>query len=691
MFFRTFSNYFNAQERRLVFQSVVVGVVVWIVVFTLKTAVHELGHEVLHLYQTQPIYFLIPLVLGGLLVGALIVAAITRLSSQTVHYRDADGHIHELLDVEGDGLERAISLYFASEPTFEQSILGQEGVDVRWKLPTLTLALRKFLATLATLVSGGSGGLEASVTLIGESLAAGIFKPHFGTQTRFGRLFNWFRPTDPDDLQTAQLSGIAAAVATLLGAPFTAAFFATEVMYRRRPIINKLVYSLIAALVAFFLNSLAPSFFENVGWINVESTSLFHYDRLVPPPPLTNWDYYLLILVMSIVTALVAVQFGRLRKWVDGWFHHYQKNIWLRHLLGALLTGLIALVVLGLVSLAADIGLFGITEKDAEHALELVLGTGESVIDAALNGELLFALALTALFAKIFATLATIGSGGSAGLLVPSLFFGTMIATACVYLPPLVGLDWVYEPIQLIVPAMAASLVAIVNVPLAAILFVVEIFGGSYIVPALVALVITNLIAYNSSIYRTQREQYEQRQILPGYSVRRIPVPEKWQSETLLTLDLRRRLDVNIIGWLEQEGRDGLPHVHLSTDATEPLDAGDILVVLGQDGAIDNLVAVVQGRLDLPDPEPDINQDTPSLPPASAADEGTNSPDPVALIDPPAFEQEPESGNLANLGETEPAGDDDVGEDNNEATVEQEPDQENGIEPEDRSGEDNSV
>ncbi|MEM7798874.1 MAG: chloride channel protein [Chloroflexota bacterium] len=586
--FRLFSSYFDAQERRLVFQSIIVGVVVWLVVFTLKTAVHDLSHFVLRFIEEQPYYFILLLVPGSLAAGALIVALIARTAGTIVHYRDDSGHIHELIDVEGDGLERAISLYFASEPTFEQTLLGTEGVDVRWKMPTLTLAARKFVATLATIGSGGSGGLEASVTLIGESLAAGIFKPRQPLGGRFSNFFSGWRPSDPDDLQTAQLSGIAAAVSTLIGAPITAAFFATEVMYRKRPIIEKLVYSLVAALVAFFLNTIAPPLINQTGLIEVSSSSLFKINE-VPTPPLTDVPYYILILILSVLTALVAVQFGRLRKWVDDWFHHYQKNVWIRHLSGAMITAGIALAAVALVFFAGEAELFGLHSGESAHALELVLGTGESVINDALNGELVLAIAILALIAKIFATLATIGSGGSAGLLIPSLFYGTMIATIVVYLPQVFGLPWAYEPIHLIAPAMAASLVAIVNVPIASILFVVEIFGRAYIAPALVALVATNILAHNNSIYRTQRERYEQRQILPGYSVRRIPVPQKWRHESLLSLDLRQRFDVNAIGWLEQEGDDGLPHVRLSADAARPLNMGDILVVIGTDGAIDKL------------------------------------------------------------------------------------------------------
>lgn len=582
-------NHFDRNERALVFRSILVGAVVWLVVFSLKTAVHELEHFTLHFLEETSLLLLAPYMIGFLLLGALIVATLSRYGSSVVHYRDEDGHIHELIDVEGDGLERAISLYYASEPTFEQSILGNEGVDVRWKLPSLSLAVRKFVATLATLGSGGSGGLEASVTLIGESLAAAIFKPRLRKDGFLARIFRPLGPTDPDDLQTAQLSGIAAAVATLLGAPFTAAFFATEVMYRRRPIIEKLVYSLIAALVAFFLNTIAPFYLNQTFLatrfdIHFQNKPIFHLDEVVVPP-ISDWEYILMLVLMCIVISLVSTQFAKLRKLVDGWFHHYQQNIFLRHFTGAIITGMIALsVFFGLRALEA-VGWFGVGAYEAEHALPLVLGTGESVIDSALNGNLILSVALIALVARIFATLSTIGSGGSAGLLIPSLFFGTMIATVFVQAPAVLGLP---EPFQfeaglLVIPAMAASLVAIVNVPLAAILFVTEAFGGAWMVPGLIAMVVSNIFAYNISIYRTQREEYAQRQILPGYSVYRLPIPPKWNGETLATLHMRRNFNVNVIGWLEREASDGLPHVRLDADAHLPLQSDDILVVLGKD------------------------------------------------------------------------------------------------------------
>lgn len=562
---RTMPDQFDRDERRLVFQSVVIGIVVWAIVFALKSSVHFVFHELIHWLEhaSTPFLLFVPL-----LVGALLVATIVRYRSTTLHYRDADGHIHELLDVEGDGLERAISLYFSSEPTFERAVMGEEGVDVRWKLPTFTLVIRKFIATLITLGSGGSGGLEASVTLIGESAAAGLFKPRPAARPTVERVgliayfWNWWKSSNTDDLQVAQLCGIAAAVSTLLGAPFAAAFFAIEVMYRRRPVVERLVHALIAALTAFFMMRLVAP----------ESTALFHVDTLIVPR--SDLGYYAVLIAVGVVISFVSVYFSQLRNSFEEGFHHRQPNVYQRHLIGALVTGGVAISVFYLLPLLAQWG--WIPHEATEHTLTLVLGAGEEAIDAALAGDLVFIVALIALFAKMIATLATVGSGGSAGLLVPSIFFGTMVAAGA---SELTGI-----PAQtLIIPAMTASLVSIVNVPLAAILLPVELFGARYMPPALIMLVVCSILAHRNSIYRTQREHTKGREILPGYSTQRLRVPRAWVGKSLVELDLRQQFDVSVIGLIEGYGHDETlePHVHLNPDPEHPLSADDTLVVIG--------------------------------------------------------------------------------------------------------------
>jgi len=569
-------DYLDRHERRLVTTSIVIGIVVWALVYTLKTAVHWLFHENMHWVEHGPLLFgSVPwLVFIPLLGGALIVAALVGYRSSTVHYRDDNEHIHELLDIEGDGLERTIALYYASEPALEQTLLGKEGVDVRWELPTLSLALRKMAATLITLGSGGSGGLEASVVLIGESTAVSLFKPRpflerleekYGYSIIGGLLskfWQWWRSSRTDTLQTAQLGGVAAAGSTLLGAPLAAAFFATEVMYRRRPIIEKLLYALIAALTAYFLSN----------FVSNGHSTLFEVEHLQIPP--LTWHYYIAIVIMAVAVSLFDAYFGRIRASFADAFHRVIPNIWLRHLTGAAITGTIALSA---VAIAGH-----------EFGLELVLGPGESIIDAALMGTLTLRIAFIALIAKLFATLATIGSGGSAGLLVPAIFFGTMIGS-------IIATIFGYPAMMLVIPAMTASLVSIVNVPLAAILLVVT-------------LVITLLMAHENSIYRTQREEDDKREILPGYSVRRIIIPQAWSGRTLSQLELRARFDINVIGMITASPGGSFSqanvqaeqaHIRPHVSVVEPLQAGDLLIVLGEDEKLvlfeERLQALVAG------------------------------------------------------------------------------------------------
>ncbi|MCW5861994.1 MAG: chloride channel protein [Anaerolineae bacterium] len=563
---------FDRDNRRLVVQSIVVGAAVWAPVFLLRLLVHETFALVVAWLSDRPVLLLaLPLLVGAGIV-ALIVA---RGRPAMIAYRDEHDHIHELIDVEGDGIERAIALYYASEPSFERALLGKEGVEVRWELPTVSLAARKFAATWATLGSGGSGGLEASVALMGESIAAAMFKPRpllrAGAKRRWlsGPLA-WWSSVETDHLQTAQLSGIAAAVATLTGAPFTSAFFAAEVMYRRRPLVEKLIYSLIATLVAYFLSSI----------VHVGHQALFAVDSLYLPA--SNWGYYGLVLLIALIVALISAVFIRLRRAADNAFHRRLPAPWPRHLIGA---GLTALVAAGVVALTFGRGLI-----DHSGALQLVLGPGDWAIERAMAGELTLGLALVALVGKMAATATTIGSGGSAGLLIPSLYLGAMVATVVAAMTP-------YQPMTLIIPAMTASLVSIVNVPIAAILLPVELFSGHYLPAALLAVVVCSLLTQKTAIYRSQRQGFDNRQIAPGVAVRRVMVPAHWDRRTLVDLDLRRRFNVTVIGVLELAGEDGRAQVRLDPAISLPLSIGDTIVVLGADDDLDRLDRHIQTRV----------------------------------------------------------------------------------------------
>lgn len=563
----------DAEERRLLIQAIVVGVVVWGFVELLKRAVHAGFHWMADTLDRAPsvVFVWIPLSLG-----ALLVSAIAGYRRVTIHYRDEHDRLHPLDIVEGDGLERAIALYFTSEPALERALLGDQGVRARWRLPTFSLAFKKMAASFVTLASGGAGGLEASVTLVGESTAAGLFKPRsmlrlVPSRLRphlrvFDPMIEWWSATQPEDLQAAQLCGIAAAIATLLGTPFAAAFFAIEVIYRRHPIVDRLIYALVSALIAFFLTHIATG-------------SHSPFPAVAARPPIEDAGYYLALFALSVTLGVMSTAFRALRGWAEERFHGRIRRAHYRHLAGALLTGACAVVSAGLLEL---LDLSPPIDARGSQAAWLVLGTGENIIDWTLHGKLTLAVALLALVGRFFATIFTIASGASAGLLFPTLCFGCLTAACWAHVFDL-------PPALLVIPSMTASLVAVANVPIAAILLVVEGFGSQWIVPAMFALVWGSIFAHENSIYASQRLSFERGQILPGMSVRRIRVPGAWAGQDLRQLGIRERHGLTVIGLIDRrESVDGQidENIVLNPRADHRLTRGDILIVLGEDDRI---------------------------------------------------------------------------------------------------------
>jgi hypothetical protein len=86
----TFSQAFRGlrigkEERQLVVQAIVVGVVVWIAIFVLKESVHWIFHEVLRWIEhaSTPLVLFVPL-----LVGALVVGLVAQFWASEINYRD---------------------------------------------------------------------------------------------------------------------------------------------------------------------------------------------------------------------------------------------------------------------------------------------------------------------------------------------------------------------------------------------------------------------------------------------------------------------------------------------------------------------------------------------------------------------------------------------------------------------------
>lgn len=420
----------------------VMSVVVWAACSALRFVVHAASDQLLHAASSATTWrpwavLLVVLALGGLLRGALL---------RRPGWEETGG----------DGLDVALSNYHC---TYEHA---GDDPQPRFDRPAFGLALRKIVATALTLATGGSGGLEAPVVVVGEAIGAGSARI--------------FRTRSEHELRTYQLAGIAAAVTTLLGAPFTGALFAIEFAYGDRIIYRKFAYALLGGMVAYALNQ---------RFVGLEPLFVAPQHARV----YSLAEYGMTALVAIAVSAPVALGFGLLMRQTEVLVGKI--NPMFRGAAGAVGTGLVALV------------LFYAAHMKAHH----VLGMGEHTLVELLRPGTqfpIYVLAL-ALVGKAITTGLTIRSGGSAGLLIPSMFLGGVSGAMTGEALRTSGLIPDVDIALFVVVGIASSLVAVVGVPLAAIALVLEVFGAAYGPPAILACGVTYVLTLRIRIYGNQR------------------------------------------------------------------------------------------------------------------------------------------------------------------------------------------
>ncbi|MRG96069.1 chloride channel protein [Polyangium spumosum] len=427
---------------RVLFVVSMMSAAVWSLCSALRFVVHAGSDWLVHHVAGAPSPWAWAVLLGVLVVGGLARGALLRRPGWD--------------ETAGDGMDVALANY--------HSTYDHAGDDPRprFERPAFGLALRKAAATALTLATGGSGGLEAPVVVIGEAVGAG-----------WARVF---RVRSEHELRTYQLAGIAAAVTTLLGAPFAGALFAIEFCYGDRIIYRKFAYALLAGLVAYTLNQ------RFIGLEPIFSA---------PPHARSHTlaEYGITALVAITVSAPVALAFGRLMAKTADLVG--KVSLVFRGAVGALGTGLVAL----LLSVAAGI--------PAHH----VLGMGEHTLAELLRPGATFPIhvLLLAAMGKMITTGLTIRSGGSAGMLIPSMFLGGVSGALMGEVLRRTGVLPELDLALLVVVGIASALVAVIGVPLAAIALVLEVFGAAYGPPALLSCGVTYVLTLRIRVYGNQR------------------------------------------------------------------------------------------------------------------------------------------------------------------------------------------
>ena len=317
----------------------------------------------------------------------------------------------------------------------------------------------KSVASVLTVASGGSGGDEGPVTLIGAACGSAVARM-LNLTVRARRIL--------------MAAGLAGGIGALFQAPLAGAIFGFEIFYSSSDIeYETILPSFVSSAVAY---TIFAYFF---GWDPIFSMPECHFDnglRLIP--------YFLLALIVAF-GARFYIAFFRA---TETKFGELALPGWCKVVIGGLLTGLIGVFV-----------------------CPRVLGTGYGVIADALNGNGSVGLFIAIFFFNAIATSFTVGSGGSAGVFAPALVCGCSLGAAT-------GLAFLHffpasfsiNPSAFALVGMAGFLAAAVRIPMTAIVIVAEISGNhSLLLPAMWVCGIAFWLNNGWSLYRSQPHSRE--------------------------------------------------------------------------------------------------------------------------------------------------------------------------------------
>lgn len=336
----------------------------------------------------------------------------------------------------------------------------------RSRLP-YRLALRQWIASTLTIVTGGSAGPEGPIVTIGAAIGSNV-----------GRLAK----LDRDGVTTFLGAGAAGGIAAVFNAPITGVFFALEVLLRDfsirtfAPIVVAAVLS--SAVTQTVLGTQRPLFGtgENVfasmrEQITVAGTPAF--------------------ILLGIACGIVSVAFIRSMRVAEHLFAKLPGPTVLRPALGGLLLG------------ALGAGYLAIAPKESQIGVTVFMGNGYQAVDRLMspatyeNATLSFGgLILIWLILKTIGTSLTLGSGGSGGLFAPSLLVGALTGAAFGLVVQSFGFMTSVTPAHFALVGMGGALAGSTHAPLSGILLVYELTGDySVILPLMLTATIATIVA----------------------------------------------------------------------------------------------------------------------------------------------------------------------------------------------------
>jgi chloride channel protein, CIC family len=365
-------------------------------------------------------------------------------------------------EIEGHGTDQTIRAFHRSRGL------------VRYRAPFL-----KFLGSVLTIGTGGSGGREGPTAQIGSGLGSFVARP-LGLSTQERRV--------------ALMAGMGAGIGAIFKAPFGAALLSSEVLYLSDFEPEVIMPSIIASVVSYSIfgayDGFGPEFATpGVQWVPNQL-------------PL----FALLGGVAGLLGILYVVTFYRTRDT----FRRLGVPPWARPAIGAGIAGTLLAALYYLVPQEHHLLAIG--------GIGIGYGTVQWLLFQGHLGIVVLAIIVALIFVKILATSLTIGSGGSAGLFGPAIVIGALVGYSTVSLVDLAvpGLATPGDVTAFTIIGMMAFFGSVSKAPIATILMVVEMTGSeTLLVPAMVSIFIGFYIAGHYHLYE---EQVQNRLASPAHT-----------------------------------------------------------------------------------------------------------------------------------------------------------------------------
>ncbi|HEX4125375.1 MAG TPA: chloride channel protein, partial [Tepidisphaeraceae bacterium] len=273
-------------------------------------------------------------------------------------------------------------------------------------------AVEKIITSAITIGTGGSVGAEGPIVQIGAAISSGV-----------ASVFRLARSQMP----VATACGAAAGISAIFNAPMGGLLFSLEVI-----------------LQDFSLRNVTPVVVASV-LANVTTKAIYyrvfhHHQNAIFALPASQFAFQWLqmwnFIILGVLCGLVGVVTTKLMYTIEDKFHHLRTNPAVRPAIGGAILGLIGVVYVVIFghlllghSKPIDFKVYPMPAfyGDGYGFIQLLLGPHFYTTQ---SFHILIILLIFLGFAKVLGTCITLGSGGSGGIIAPSLFIGAVVGGA---------------------------------------------------------------------------------------------------------------------------------------------------------------------------------------------------------------------------------------------------------------------